>query len=505
MGEVAVPGGRVDNPRRGTPRRRRHPSRGARGAGPARRDPRRRGADLRRARRRAEPHGAHALPALGVAPPRPRRVVGRDLARGDADLRRARQARRGVHAGQRAPRRRRGRGGRRVREAAAARRRRRARARWPRGGTSPRSPTPSCSPRPTRASADDVVTPGDSTSATRTSSSSRAGAPVARRASCSRTARASCASFPNLLTDHDGGTVCMFPLFHMAGWSMTLNAWQSGCPVHLVATARRRHRSSSTVDRRRATRLYCIPAVWNRVLEHDRSRLRPVGSPRGRHRDLGDAARARSPRSRTRSPTRSRGSTTGRPRPGPATLLGDADLARKPGSVGLPPPTVVAATDDDGEVCVHSEFLMDGYFEQPEATAEALRRARARRAGTTPAISARSTTRATCRSSDARATCCAPAARRSRPARSRPSLADHPAIAEVAVVGIPDARVGRDRVRGRRRSPRARGGADARRAARALRRPARPVQAARGASRSSTRSRAPRRPARSSARCSSSA
>src|SRR4051794_40760237 len=33
-------------------------------------------------------------------------------------------------------------------------------------------------------------------------------------------------SFPALGVQSDGGTVCMFPLFHMAGWSLALGAWQ---------------------------------------------------------------------------------------------------------------------------------------------------------------------------------------------------------------------------------------------------------------------------------------
>jgi acyl-CoA synthetase (AMP-forming)/AMP-acid ligase II len=70
--------------------------------------------------------------------------------------------------------------------------------------------------------------------------------------------------------DGDGGsrgsTVCMFPLFHMAGFAMALNAWQVRAPVHLVARADA-ETLLATAERRRATRLYCIPAVWARILE----------------------------------------------------------------------------------------------------------------------------------------------------------------------------------------------------------------------------------------------
>ena len=56
---------------------------------------------------------------------------------------------------------------------------------------------------------------------------------------------------------------------------------------------------------------------------------------------------------------------------GLAAMLADADIARKPGSVG-PPALGVSLALVDGEVCVRSPFLMDGYFEHPEANAEAL-------------------------------------------------------------------------------------------------------------------------------------
>jgi acyl-CoA synthetase (AMP-forming)/AMP-acid ligase II len=58
---------------------------------------------------------------------------------------------------------------------------------------------------------------------------------------------------------------------------------------------------------------------------------------------------------------------------GAATSLGDADVLRKPGSVGPPSPGVDLKLTEAGEICVRSAYLMDGYFDDPEATAAALR------------------------------------------------------------------------------------------------------------------------------------
>lgn len=176
-------------------------------------------------------------------------------------------------------------------------------------------------------------------------------------------------SFQGNLTDHTGGTVCMFPLFHMSGWAMTINAWQTRRPVHFAPTPDA-HTILSTAARRRGTRLYNIPAVWQRVLEHDRS-----GYDLSTVRECDTGTSATPPELLAAIKDAFPGTVTriyyGGTEVGLATMLADADIARKPGSVG-PAATGVSVALVDGEVCVRSPFLMDGYFEHPDANAEAL-------------------------------------------------------------------------------------------------------------------------------------
>jgi acyl-CoA synthetase (AMP-forming)/AMP-acid ligase II len=54
-------------------------------------------------------------------------------------------------------------------------------------------------------------------------------------------------------------------------------------------------------------------------------------------------------------------------------MLDADDVLRKPGRVGLPSPGVEVRLNPDGEVAVRSELLMDGYFDQPDATTDVLR------------------------------------------------------------------------------------------------------------------------------------
>ncbi len=232
-----------------------------------------------------------------------------------------------------------------------------------------------------------------------------------------------------------GGTVCMFPLFHMAGWTIALGTWQARRAIHFVrvpdaATL------LETAARHRAARLYCIPAVWGRVLQHgvgayDLSALveadtgTSVTPP-----ELLAAIKDALPHTVTRV---FYGSTEA----GPTLALADVDLARKPGSVGVAQPGVEVRLDERGEVCARSPFLMDGYFDDPDATAEALVDGWYR-TGDLGALDADGYISIVGRARDVIRT----GGETVAPPEVELVLGSHPDIAEVAVVGVPDAEWG---------------------------------------------------------------
>jgi acyl-CoA synthetase (AMP-forming)/AMP-acid ligase II len=112
--------------------------------------------------------------------------------------------------------------------------------------------------------------------------------------------------------------------------------------------------------------------------------------------------------------------------------LGDDDLFRKPGSVGLAQPGVDVRLDA-GEVCMRSPFLMDGYFDAPDATAEALRDGWYY-TGDLGAFDDEGYLSIVGRARDVIRT----GGETVAPVEVEAVLAAHPAIAEVAVVGVPD-------------------------------------------------------------------
>ena len=123
---------------------------------------------------------------------------------------------------------------------------------------------------------------------------------------------------------------------------------------------------------------------------------------------------------------------------GPATFLADADLVRKPGSIGRPAPTVDVCLDD-GEVCVRSDVLMDGYFDQAEATAAALTALEAGgplwyRTGDLGEVDEEGYFSIVGRARDVLRT----GGETVSPGEVEGVVGAHPAVAEVAVVGMPD-------------------------------------------------------------------
>jgi acyl-CoA synthetase (AMP-forming)/AMP-acid ligase II len=238
-------------------------------------------------------------------------------------------------------------------------------------------------------------------------------------------------SFQGVFRDDPEISVCMFPLFHMAAFTLALSAWQTRGEIALVESATA-EQILETVERRRANRLYCIPAVWHRILEADTTRFDLASL---RELDTGTSAtpieliralKARFPGTRTRI-------YYGSTEVGSATTLGDADVLRKPGSVGPPSPGVDLKLTEAGEICVRSAYLMDGYFEDPESTAAALRDGWFH-TGDTGAfdedgyLSIQGRLKELIRSGGESIA----------PSEVETALRDHPGVAEIAVIGLPD-------------------------------------------------------------------
>ncbi|MCU1468273.1 MAG: hypothetical protein JWM72_4201 [Actinomycetia bacterium] len=236
-------------------------------------------------------------------------------------------------------------------------------------------------------------------------------------------------------TPGGAGTVCMFPLFHMAGWTIAMGAWQGRRAVHFVRVPDA-ETLLRTTERHRASRLYCIPAVWSRVLEHgvdafDLSALEEADTgTSATPPELLRAIKEALPHTRTRI---FYGSTEA----GPGVQLGDADLFRKPGSVGVAQPGVDVRLDGSGEVVMRSAFLMDGYFDDDAATAEALRDGWYH-TGDLGAFDDEGYLAIVGRARDVIRT----GGETVAPPEVEQVLGAHPAIAEVAVVGVPDVQWG---------------------------------------------------------------
>lgn len=229
-----------------------------------------------------------------------------------------------------------------------------------------------------------------------------------------------------------GGEVVMFGFFHMAGWYFLEHAWAVGRPVHLVPRADA-HDLLGAVERWRAGTLYCIPAVWQRILDegkrYDTASLREVLTGTSRV-DLAlvDALKERFPGSWT---SVAYGSTE----IGRGAVLTDGDLYERPGSVGLPPPAVQATVANDGELLLRGPTMFSLYLDRPDATADAIDPDGWFRTGDLATQDADGyLTIVGRRSEGIRA-----GGEWIAPIEVETAILTHPAVAEVGVVGLPDA------------------------------------------------------------------
>jgi acyl-CoA synthetase (AMP-forming)/AMP-acid ligase II len=242
-------------------------------------------------------------------------------------------------------------------------------------------------------------------------------------------------TFQGVFRDDPERSVCMFPLFHMAGFTLGLTAWQTRGEIAFVSAATA-DEILAAVERRRANRLYCIPAVWARILEadaarYDTSSLREIDTGTSATPiELVRALKARFPGTATRI-------YYGSTEVGSGTTLPDADVLRKPGSVGPASPGVDLVLSEAGEILLRSPYLMDGYFENPEATAEALVDGWFH-TGDLGALDDEGYLSVVGRMKELIRT----GGEAVAPAEVESVLATHPGVDEVAVVGIPDVQWG---------------------------------------------------------------
>jgi acyl-CoA synthetase (AMP-forming)/AMP-acid ligase II len=221
----------------------------------------------------------------------------------------------------------------------------------------------------------------------------------------------------------------------MAAFTLALTAWQTRGEIAFVETPSA-EALLDAVARRRATRLYGIPAIWARILEADAERfdtssLREVDTGTSATPiELVRALKERFPGTATRI-------YYGSTEVGSGTTLPDEDALRKPGSVGPPSPGVDLRLSDAGEICLRSPYLMDGYFDDPEASARVLRDGWFH-TGDVGVLDDEGYLSIVGRMKELIRS----GGESVAPAEVEAVLAGHPDVAEIAVVGIPDDRWG---------------------------------------------------------------
>jgi len=239
---------------------------------------------------------------------------------------------------------------------------------------------------------------------------------------------------PGGLLEPRGAVACPYPLFHMGGWTIALQQWAARDAVVFVQPDAAE--ICEAVEQHHATRLNCIPAVWRRILEH-------IATAAGSKHDLQSLRFADTGTSATPVELLDAIQTAlpgawvrvfyGSTETGSVTMLEDPDVQRKPGSCGTPAPFVSVKVDESGELWVRGPLLFDGYFNDAEATARALVDGWFR-TGDRADVDEDGFVSIVGRAGDLIRS----GGESVSPVEVETVLADHPAITDIAIVGIPD-------------------------------------------------------------------
>jgi acyl-CoA synthetase (AMP-forming)/AMP-acid ligase II len=242
-------------------------------------------------------------------------------------------------------------------------------------------------------------------------------------------------SHPGALLEPRGPFVCPYPMFHMAVWTQALQQWHARRAI--VFTTGDAAAIAAAVTEHRAERINAIPGVWRRILDH-------MGSPEGAHHDLGslrfvDTGTSATPPDllaalRRLLPQAAIRVFYGSTETGAATMLEDADLERKPGCAGSVAPFAEIRLGDGGELQVRGPQVFEGYYGDPTATAAAFTADGWYRTGDLAEIDGEGYVTIVGRTGDLIRT----GGEAVVPGEVEAVLAEHPDVAEVAVVGVPD-------------------------------------------------------------------
>jgi acyl-CoA synthetase (AMP-forming)/AMP-acid ligase II len=248
-------------------------------------------------------------------------------------------------------------------------------------------------------------------------------------------------SHPGSQLEPRGPNVCMYPLFHMGAWTIALTSWQHQAAVVFVPQADPVVLVDE-IDRWQATHFNAIPAVWRRILDlarEDASVAHRLSSLR-----IADSGTSATPPDLLLAihelvPNATRRVFYGSTEAGAVCLLRDEDMEAKRGACGVPQHSCRTRLDPDtGELQVCGPLLFDGYFDAPDVTAEVMTDDGWFRTGDVAAIDDDGFYAIVGRVKDVIRT----GGETVAPVEVELALADHPAFADVAVVGIPDAQWG---------------------------------------------------------------